>query len=64
MTRFESASGNAFGRLPARRPLVMRSYVRRGVESQPGDDGEGVTVTRVNGDPLATAAFAVLAKFR
>ena len=40
----------------------MRSEIWRGVEAQPRDDGVSVAVTRVNCDPFATAALAVVAK--
>ena len=48
--------------LPARRPFAGVTIVRRGIESKSGNDGEGVTLACVNGDPFASAALAVAAK--
>lgn len=62
MSRFESAGRYALGHLPSWRPLVVVRYVGRGIEAQSGDDRVSVTVTRVNRDPFAAAALAVLAK--
>lgn len=42
----------------------MGCDVRRRVETQPSNDCVGVTVARVDGNPFAAAALAVLAKFR
>ena len=49
--------------LPPRRPFAGVMIVRRGVEPKPGDNCEGVTIARVDGDPFARAAFTVAAKF-
>jgi len=49
--------------LPPRCPFAGITIVRRGVESQPGNDGEGVTLASVDGDPFAGATLAVAAKF-
>ena len=49
--------------LPTGRPLAGVTIVWRGVESQPGNHGKGVTLARVDGDPFASAALAVAAKF-
>ena len=61
---FETAGGNAFGRLPSWGEFVVLRQIRRGVESQPGNDRVSVAVARVNRDPFAAPAFAILAKFR
>ena len=63
VSRFESGRGNAFARLPTRRPFVMRGQIRRRVQTQTGDDRVGVAIARVDRDPLAMTAFTVLAKF-
>ena len=49
-------------RLPARRPFAAIAIEWRGVESQPGYDGERMTLARINRDPFAGAALAVAAK--
>jgi len=41
----------------------MGRDVRRSVEPQTRDNRVGVTIARVNRDPLAAAALAILAKF-
>jgi len=64
VSRFESSGRYAFAYLPARRPFVMRGDVRRRVQPQAGNDRVGVTIARVDRDPLAAATFAVLAKLR
>jgi len=64
MSRFESGRRNTFTRLPTGRPLVMRSQIRRRVQTQTGNDRVRVTVARVNRDPFAAATFTVIAKFR
>ena len=48
--------------LPARRPFAGVMIEWRRVESQSGDDCEGMTVACVDGDPFARAALAVAAK--
>ena len=48
--------------LPPRSPFAGVMIVRGGVEPKPGNDSEGVTIARVNGDPFARAAFAVAAE--
>ena len=49
-------------RLPAGRPFPSITIERRRVESQPGNDGERVTLTRIDGDPFARTPLAVTAK--
>jgi len=49
--------------LPARRPFAGVTIEWRCIQSKPGNDREGVTIARVNGDPFARAAIAVAAKF-
>src|SRR5690348_835128 len=49
-------------RLPAGRPFAGVTVVWSGIESQPGNDCERVALARVDGDPLAEAAFAITAK--
>ena len=48
--------------MPPRSPFAGVMIVRGGVEPKPGNDSEGVTIARVNGDPFARAAFAVAAE--
>lgn len=48
--------------LPARRPFADVTIVWGRVEPQPGNDGEGVTLARVDGDPFAGPAVPVVAK--
>jgi len=62
MPCFEAA-WRTIGGLPARRPVPGIIVVWRGIESQPGDNGKSMTVACVNGDPFATAALPVPAKF-
>ena len=50
------------GSLPARRPFAGVTIVRRGIQSKSGNNGEGVTLACVDGDPFASAALAVAAK--
>ena len=61
MTRYEAArrpfSGSPSGRLVAGRTP------RSGVQPKTGDDGKGVAVSRVDGDPLAATSASVSAKF-
>lgn len=61
MSRVKTAR-RSINSLPAWRPLAGIIIVRRGVESQPGDNGEGMTLARVNGDPFASAALSVAAE--
>ena len=56
------AVGRAISRLPARRPFAGVTIVGRGVESQPGNNCERVTLARVDRDPSTGAALAVAAK--
>ena len=51
-------------RLPAGCPFADVTIVWRRVEAQPGNDCERVTLARVDGDPFASAGFAITAKFR
>jgi hypothetical protein len=53
----------AVSRVPTRRPFAGVMIEWRCVESQSGNDGERVTLARVDRDPFAGAAFAVAAKF-
>ena len=62
MPCFEAA-WRTIGGLPARRPVPGIIVVWRGIESQPGDNGKSMAVACVNGDPFATAALPVPAKF-
>jgi hypothetical protein len=62
MPCFEAA-WRTIGGLPARRPVSGIIIVWRGIESQPGDNGKSMAVACVNGDPFATAALPVPAKF-
>ena len=48
--------------LPARRPFAGVMIVWGRVEPKPGNNCEGVTVARVDGDPFARTARAVAAK--
>ena len=57
------APGGAVRRIPTRRPSAGEIIEWRGVEAQPGNDGECMTLARVDRDPFACAAFAVAAKF-
>ena len=47
--------------VPARADIATVTQVGR-IESQAGDDGEGVTAARIDGDPPAATAFAVTEK--
>src|SRR5437879_427119 len=48
--------------LPAWSPFAGVMTVRCSVEAQSGNNCKGVTLARVDGDPFASAAFAVAAK--
>ena len=61
MPRVEAARW-AVSRVPAWRPFAFVMIKWRGVEAQPCNDCERVTLARVDGDPFARAAFAVAAK--
>jgi hypothetical protein len=50
------------GGLPAWRPAPGVIVPRRGIESKPGDYGEGVAFACINRYPLATAAFPITAE--
>ena len=63
MSCFKTA-GRTICNLPARRPAIARAVPRRGIESQPGYDGKGVPVPRIDGYPFATAAFSETAELR
>ena len=51
-------------RVPTRGPFAGVVIKWRGVQAQPRDDCERVSLPRVDGDPFARAAFAVAAKLR
>ncbi len=57
MPGFETR-GHARAYLPPGRPSISRVVPRRGIESQPGNDGERVALARIDRYPFATAAFA------
>ena len=61
MPRVKTAR-RAINRLPARRPFAGVMIEWRGVQAQPGDNRERVTLARVDRDPLASTALAVPAK--
>ena len=61
MPCIEAARG-AVRRVPTRRPFAGVTIEWRGVQAQPGDDCERVTLARLDRDPFARAAFAVTAK--
>ena len=48
--------------LPARRPFAFVPIVRRCVEPQPGNDGKGMALARVDGYPFTGSALALAAK--
>ena len=50
--------------LPGRLPNLASCDVRSRIKPEAGDDGEGVTVARVNGNPLAFAAIAKAPELR
>ena len=52
----------AVSRVPTRRPSPRVAIKRRGVEAQPRNDCERMTLSRVDGDPSAGAALTVSAK--
>jgi hypothetical protein len=60
MTRFESP-GIASVIVPQGADISAAVEVCR-IEAEPGDAGEGVSATRINRNPSATAAFAVTEK--
>jgi len=62
MARFETTGRHTLGYLPAWLPSVVGGEIRRGIESQPSDDGVSVTIARVDRDPSPAAAFAEVAK--
>ena len=61
MPRVKTVRGT-INRLPAGRPFAAMAIEWRRVESQPGNDGERVTLARINRDPFAETALAVAAK--
>ena len=61
MSRVKTARRTING-LPARRPFAAIAIEWCRVESQPGNDGERVTLARIDRDPFARAPFAVAAK--
>ena len=52
----------AVTRIPTRRPFAGVMIERRGIESQSGNDGECVTLARVDRDPFSGTALTVAAK--
>ena len=52
----------AVSRVPTRRPFAGVTIEWRGVQAQPGNDCERVTLARVDGDPFARTALAIAAK--
>ena len=58
------AARRAVSRVPTRGPFAGVIIEWRGVEPQPGYDGERVTFTRIDCHPFACATFAVAAKLR
>ena len=50
------------GRLPARRPFAGVTIEWCCIQSQPGDDGEGVAFPGIDRYPFAGTALAVAAK--
>ena len=62
MACFETR-GPSFGGLPARGPAARRIMRRSRIEPKSSDDGEGVTIPRVNRDPLSRTAASVNAEF-
>ena len=61
MSRVKAAR-RTINRLPARRPFAFVTVVRRRIESEPGNHGEGMAFARVDGDPFAGAAVSVTAE--
>jgi hypothetical protein len=60
MARFESP-GIASSVVPPGTDISAAAEVC-GIEAKPSDAGEGVSTTRINRNPSATAAFAVTEK--
>ena len=58
------AAGWAVCRVPTRRPFAGVVIKWRGVQAQPCNNCECVTLARVDGDPFARTALAVAAKLR
>jgi len=56
------AAGWAVSRVPERCPFAGVMIEWRGVQAQPGNDRERVTLACVDRDPFARALFAVPAK--
>ena len=54
----------AVNRVPTRRPFALVVIKWRGVQAQPCNDCERVTLARVDGDPFTRTALAVAAKLR
>jgi hypothetical protein len=61
VSRYETAR-RTIGGLPTWCPATGVIIVGRCIESQPGNDGESVTLTCIDGDPFATAAATVFAE--
>src|SRR5262245_11843 len=61
MPRVKSA-GRAVRRVPTRRPFTRVTIEWRRVEPEPGNNCERMTLTRVDRDPFARAAFAIAAE--
>src|SRR5438045_1097902 len=55
------ASGVARFHVPARADVAAVAHIS-GIEAQPCDNGKGVAVARVNGNPAAAATFAIAPK--
>ena len=55
-------AGRAVNSVPTRRPFAGVTIIWRCVQAQPGNNGEGVTLARVDRDPFAGAGFPVAAK--
>ena len=56
------AAGWTVSRVPTWGPFAGVAIEGRGVQAQTGNDGERVTLARVDCDPFARAALAVTAK--
>ena len=63
MPRIETRR-HARSELPGWFPAFAPGNIRRGVESKTGNDGESVTITRVDRDPFAMTTLAEAAKIR
>jgi hypothetical protein len=61
MPGFETAR-RPIGRLPARRPPIGTAMPGRRIQAQPGDHGKGMSIARINRDPLPAAAASKAAQ--